>query len=381
MWSQEQLEYVRSSAQDWDRYYSESFWGTGLFEVARPLLMSFNPDHGVPKQIAVPSESLPETTATVLLALHRMGLLRADMRESIQAYLWSTHYAVAAGLGNEGAYPEAQCWSSATRNVWTSAACLWALLATGYRGPHEERYEPAARWLANQQNDDGSWSFSHDDANPSSVFLTAVATYSLHLAETELRQQRPHGWGNDIRLTITTGLDYLRRSQRQRTGLWHLPSGEPEPTGSAMALWALRRCGGSGVGSLVASGLRGLSKHIKSGHCGASCEIAAGTLPDSREPIALQGYTPAIALALLQLGLDPSHRLITDPLRFLRLTRQPLGWDFPMLGQGQPGRYLKSVPYVGTGEPLTFTTALALQTVHAWHRRLVRATITSSLSR
>jgi hypothetical protein len=379
VWSDEQYAYVRRQAALWDSFNSQQFFGVGLYQIVKPLLDSFNPDYGVPKQIETPSESLPETTATVLLALHRMHLLRGDMRELIQEYLWSAHHAVAAGLtGGVERFPDAQCWSAGTRNVWTTAACLWALIGTGYSGSREALYPGAARWLANEQNDDGSWGFSRDLSNPPSVFLTAVCLYTLRLARAA-RADLGHDADESCQLAVSDGLEYLRRARNRSTGLWHLPSGELEPTSSVMALWALSSGGLDADRSVITSGVKSLSRRVGTKRCGATLEIATGTLPDSREAIALQGYTPALPLALLQMGVDPRHALITTPLNFLRTTRLPAGWDFPIIGSSQKGRYLKSVPYVGTGEPLTFTTALAMQTVHAWHRRMMRLMIIESL--
>lgn len=379
VWSVEQYAHVRQQAALWDSFNSQQFFGVGLYKVVKPLLDSFNPDYGVPKQIETPSESLPETTATVLLALHRMHLLRADMRELIQEYLWSTHHAVATGLtGGAERFPDAQCWSAVTRNVWTTAACLWALIGTGYSGSREVLYPSAVRWLANAQNNDGSWGFSRSSSNPPSPFLTAVCVYTLRLARA-VGTGLGHDVGERCQLAISGGLKYLRLAKNRSTGLWHLPSGELEPTSSVMALWALSSAGLDADRSIISTGVKSLSRRVGTNRCGATLEIATGTLPDSREAIALQGYTPALPLALLQMGVEPRHTLIATALGFLRTTRLPAGWDFPIIGSTQKGRYLKSVPYVGTGEPLTFTTALALQTVHAWHRRMMRLMVIESL--
>ncbi|MGA5356168.1 hypothetical protein [Streptomyces purpurascens] len=381
VWTDADLAFVRDRARHWDLHYSEHFWGGPLYDLVEPLLGSFNTDFGVPKQIGTPSESLPETTATVLLALHRMGLLSASMRQRIQTYLWSTHYALAVGIGDDAKYPEAECWSSVSRNVWATAASLWALIATGYRGGHEARYASAVRWLVDAQDENGAWGFSRDARNPPSVFLTAVCAYTLRMTAA-LLDEATHGIDKAaVQSAVDTAVGYLKRTRRRRSGLWHTEAGEPEPTSSAMALWAVRRCGSTDDGELVRTGVRSLSKAVGNGRCAASLEIAAGTLPDSREAIALQGYTPAIPLALLQIDVDPFHRLVLGPLQYLRTSRQPDGWEFPVVGNARQGRYVKAVPYVGTGEALTFTTALALQTAHAWHRRVIRWTIEQRLTR
>ncbi|WP_329176487.1 hypothetical protein [Streptomyces sp. NBC_01477] len=382
IWTDADLAFVRERAHSWDLHYSELFWGARLYDLVEPLLASFNADCGVPKQIGVASESLPETTATVLLALHRMGLLSASMRERVQGYLWSTHYAVAAGTVGDSKYPENECWSSTSRNVWATASTLWALIATGYRGPHEGRYAAAVRWLVDAQDDDGAWGFSRDARNPPSVFLTAVCAYTLHLAAGSAGPGAQRIDQALVRTAVDAGTGYLKRTRHRRSGLWHTSGGEPEPTSTAMALWAVRWCdtAGADTGDLLRNGLRALSRAVGGALCGPSLEIAVGTLPDSREAIALQGYTPALPLALLQLDIDPFHRLVVGPLTFLRTSRQPNGWEFPVIGNERQGRYIKAVPYVGTGEPLTFTTALALQTAHAWHRRTIRWTIEQRLT-
>ncbi|MEU1002531.1 hypothetical protein [Streptomyces tibetensis] len=381
VWSEADLTFVRDRARRWDLHNSERFWGGPLYDLVEPLLGSFNCDFGVPKQIGTPSESLPETTATVLLALHRMGLLNASMRQRIQAYLWSTHYALAAGIDEEAKYPDAECWSSVSRNVWATATSLWALIATGYRGRHEGRYAPAVRWLVDAQDEDGAWGFSRDAQNPPSVFLTSVCAYTLRMTAARLDDVTHEIHKASVQCAVDAAVGYLKRTRRRRSGLWQTDSGETEPTSSAMALWALRRCGSADDGELVRSGVRALSKTVGNGRCAASLEIAAGTLPDSREAIALQGYTPAIPLALLQIDVDPFHKMILQPLHFLRTSRRTDGWEFPVMGNARQGRYLKAVPYVGTGEALTFTTALALQTAHAWHRRVISWTIEQRLTK
>ncbi|MFJ8198230.1 hypothetical protein [Streptomyces sp. NPDC096152] len=380
VWTDGELAFVRDRAHHWDLHFSEHFWGAPLYDLVEPLLASFNPDCGVPKQVGTPSESLPETTATVLLSLHRMGLLNASMRERIHGYLWSTHYALAAGVGEDARHPEAECWSSFSRNVWATAMSLWALIATGYRGGNRTRYAPAVRWLIDAQDEDGAWGFSRDARNPPSVFLTAVCAYTLRLTA-EFLGDGSHGMDKAaVQSSVDAAVGHLKRTRRRRSGLWHTDAGEPEPTSSVMALWAIRRCGTTDNGDLLRSGVRALSRAVGNATCAASLEIAAGTLPDSREAIALQGYTPAVPLALLQLDVDPFHRLVLGPLQYLRTTRQRDGWDFPIVGNTRQGRYVKSVPYVGTGESLTFTTALALQTAHAWHRRAIRWTIEQRLT-
>ncbi|MFJ3897567.1 hypothetical protein [Streptomyces sp. NPDC090083] len=381
IWNDHDLAFVRERARNWDVHYSELFWGARLYDLVEPLLASFNPDCGVPKQIGIASESLPETTATVLLALHRVGLLNQTMRERIHGYLWSTHYAIATGTVGDSKYPENECWSSTSRNVWATATCLWALIATGYRGSHEGRYAAAFRWLIDAQDEDGAWGFSRDARNPPSVFLTAVCAYTLRLAAEFVGAGPNKSDQALIWPAVEAATKYLKRTRHRRSGLWHTSAGEPEPTSTAMALWAIRWCGTNDVGDLLGNGVRALSRAVGTALCGPSLEIAVGTLPDSREAITLQGYTPALPLALLQLDVDPFHRLIVGPLTFLRTSRQPNGWEFPVIGNERQGRYIKAVPYVGTGEPLTFTTALALQTVHAWHRRTIRWNIEQRLTR
>jgi hypothetical protein len=376
IWTEEELSFVRERARTWDIYYSESLWGSGLYQILEPLLDSFNDDGGVPKQIGTHTESLPETTATVLLSLSRMRLIGYPMRNKIHEYLWSTHSLVKAGLESaEDAEGTLHCWSDHSRNVWTTTLCLWALMGTAYDGKYSPLMSPSIGWLIEQQRPEGGWGFDKLENNPSSVFLTAACIYTLHLSQYLRPEREGVELPGRVSSAVARGMKWLQERQDPRTGLWTDEHGNGEPTASSMALWALRLSHEESARRSLKRGLESLLRELRKTRCGKSMDIANGTLPDSREPIALQGYTPAIPLALLQLGVDPHSPVVMGPLQFLRSSRQSTGWDFPVIGESGNARYLKSVPYVGTGEPLTFTTALALQTGHAWHRRLTRTAV------
>lgn len=382
--SHDQLQFAERQCHIRDRLYTKHFWGSNFYQVLEPLLKSFKADWGVPKQIDIRAESLPETTATVGLMLYRLGLIDPSAMNCIQNYLWSTHYYLASLLKskqlNEIDQQELDrmnrdeaCWSMEGRNTWTTAICIWTLVASQYNGPFTSLYIPALNWLLLQQNGDGSWGFVRDSENPPSIFLTAIISFTLNLClyklsflENEQRQK--------LQVSIDRSLEYLRRCRDSRTKLWSTQENqrEMEPTASTMALWALHHCGQSNDWTMIEEGVSGIKRLFTSNGSWYSYGIATGKIPDSGLSMALQGYTPALPLALMQLGVKPSDPVIVNAIEFIRENKQESGWDFPVFSR-TPGRYVKSLYYVGTGEALTFTTALAIQTVEVWHKRLLTA--------
>lgn len=380
-----QMKYIQRRCQIRDRLYTKEFWGVEIYAILEPLLISFNSDWGVPKQTspALRAESLPETTATVGLALYRLGLLDQEARQQIQAYLWSTHAYLAEFSIRDGDVPLSEqslgevdldqaCWSSEGRNVWTTGLALWTLTATQYRGPYTILYEPAINWLIEQQDSSGGWGFAQSSDNPPSIFMTATTLYTLRLCE-NLLELSEYVRGRIVE-AVSRALAYLRGTRNLQFQLW--PSMEdpqqPEPTASAMALWALYHCGEQGDLACFDLALNALRSELANNESWMSYVIAKGEIPDSGQVLALQGYTPAIPLALLSIGLSPLDPMVVKPLGFLQRTRQPDGWDFPVFSL-TPGRDIRSLYYVGTGESLTFTTALVIQMVEMWHRTLLQS--------
>ncbi len=129
--SNNQLQFIQRQCYMRDHLYTKHFWGTDFYQVIEPLLKSFKADWGVPKQIEIRAESLPETTATVGLMLYRLGLVDPSTIGCIQDYLWSTHYYLATLLKSKQLNEIDQqdlhrmsldegCWGTEGRNVWTT---------------------------------------------------------------------------------------------------------------------------------------------------------------------------------------------------------------------------------------------------------------------
>ncbi len=253
--------------------------------------------------------------------------------------------------------------------------CIWTLVASQYNGPFTSIYMPALNWLLLQQNADGSWGFVRDPENPPSIFLTAITGYTLNLClyklpflEYEQKQK--------LQVSIDRLLEYLRRNRNAHTKLWPTQENyrEMEPTASTMALWTLRHCGLLSDWAMIKEGVAGIKHLFASKGCWYSYGIATGKIPDSGLSMVLQGYTPALPLALMQLGVKPDDPVIVKAIEFIHRSKQESGWDFPVFSR-TPGLYVKSLYYVGTGEALTFTTALAIQMVEFWHKRLLVASL------
>ncbi len=384
--SDNQLQFIQRQCRVRDHLYTKHFWGTDFYQVLEPLLSSFKADWGVPKQIDIRAESLPETTATVGLMLYRLRLIDQPCTRCIQNYLWSTHYYLATLLKSKQLHEIDQqdldtmdldegCWGTEGRNVWTTAVCIWTLVASQYNGPFMSLYMPALNWLLLQQNADGSWGFVRDPENPPSIFLTAITGYTLNLCLYKLsflaQEQKQR-----LETSIDRSLEYLRRSRNAHTKLWATQENdrEMEPTASSMALWALHHCGVSSDRAIIEEGVAGIKRLFTKNDCWYSYSIATGKIPDSGLSMALQGYTPALPLALMQFGVKPDDPVIVKAIGFVRSSRLASGWDFPVFSR-TPGRYVKSLYYVGTGEALTFTTALAIQMVEFWHKRLLQTSL------
>lgn len=384
--SNNQLQFIQRQCRVRDHLYTKNFWGTDFYQIVEPLLQSFKTDWGVPKQIEIRAESLPETTATVGLMLYRLKLIDPSVIRCIQDYLWSTHYYLAGLLKSKQLHEIDQqdldrmnrdegCWGAEGRNVWTTSACIWTLVASHYNGPFTSLYMPALDWLLLQQNADGSWGFVRDPENPPSIFLTAITGYTLNLCLHKLPTLE-YEQKQKLQASIDRLLEYLRRNRNTRTSLWPTQenSREIEPTASAMALWTLRHCGLSSDWVMIKEGVAGIKRLFASNGCWYSYGIATGKIPDSGLSMALQGYTPALPLALMQLGVKPDDPVIVKAIESIRRDKQESGWDFPVFSK-TPGRYVKSLYYVGTGEALTFTTALAIQMVEVWHKRLLTTSL------
>ncbi len=232
-----------------DLLYTRLFWKTDFYHILEPLLHSFNSDWGVPKQIDIPSESLPETTATVGLMLYRLRLIDQVILRHIQDYLWSTHYYLSIVLKSKQLHEidttdtdrmslDEACWGTEGRNVWTTVVCIWTLVASEYNGSLTFLYTFALDWLLLQQNE-GAWElgFTRDPGNAPSLFLTAITAYTLRLCLHKL-SSLSNDQKQKLQRGIDDALDFIRRSRNTRTDLWstHEHAKESEPTASTMAL-------------------------------------------------------------------------------------------------------------------------------------------------
>ena len=105
--------------------------------------------------------------------------------------------------------------------------------------------------------------------------------------------------------------------------------------------------------------------------------IVHDELPEKGSVKTLQGYTPAIALTLMQIGVSPTDTMVLKAIGILAREKRADGWpfgttgptSFPMAAHASK----RGLYYVGSGEALTFTTALALWTIEVWHAKLLRA--------
>ena len=384
------LDAIREKCALRDRLYSRDFYnGQNFYTVLEPLLASIQIDGGVPKAIGEQGNSLPETTASCLLALYRMKLLDQATIRRMQNYILGTQVEVAQFLKsgfNSGQYSPnwEQCaWSASDgRNVWSTVNSLWALFATQYDGSFLASVLAATLWLVRQQAYDGGWCLAKSEQNPSNIFLTSNVLYVLTLAK------NLGAWSDAERREIQKGIDggveHLLRRQYRGKGYWAYNPNDPddqtiEPTSSAMALWALHHCIGKDSKSLIKRGVEHLRRSLRGKPIWDDRTIVDGIVPESNSQKTLQGYTPALPLALLQIGVPPTDPMIIKAITFLAKERKTDGWLF---GSTSPPirpqvAYAKrtSLYYVGTGEALTFTTAFALWTIDTWHRRWIKSGI------
>lgn len=386
--SDKSLRLIQEKCRLRDHLYSKDFYNdVSLFTVLEPLLDCILKGGGVPKGTIDRDQPLPETTATCLLALYRMKFIDNDTLKSMQSYLLSTNIEIFSLMQSKqivsGSYTPnwQECAWSATEgaNVWSTSNALWALLATRYRGTYYPSVLASVLWLARQQEIDGGWSIARSERNSSNVFLTSTVIYVLNIA------QNIHNYSTaekrEIRKSIEEGISFLLSKRCNGKDYWAYNPSDPndksiEPTTTSTALWALHSCLGKGAESTVKRGVAYLRQNLRGKPMWDDKVIIHGEIPSNGSIKTLQGYTPAIALTLMQIGVSPTDPMILKTINQLAQDRRSDGWPFGTTSPVNPPMAAharkRGLYYVGSGEALTFTTALAIWTIEVWHARLLR---------
>jgi uncharacterized protein len=372
-----------------DKRFSTTFYGQPYFEVIKPLLDSILPDGGIPCFVGEGKNPLPESTASCLLALHRCGLLDNMAISLIREYLFSENAEVRRlnllerkeDLLSDNVDIGNCAWSYKDgKSVWSTSQVLWALLATGYEVSYRPIIVGAINWLLSQQYPNGGWSLVRCVENVPNVFVTSMTMYVLQLSVKNV--EWPDVKKRKISHAISKGCDYLKRSRAPGQSYWsynpqNASDDSIEPTSTAMALWGLRHCctREDGLEAIIKDGLESLRNDLSEKFVWDNKVIVDGIISEKEQKKTLSGFTLSIPIILLQLGSHPSDPMILKPVHLLRDIRTSNGWEFYST-TAQPrsadGYHDPKTHYVGSGSPMTFTTALALWAIEEWHRRTLQ---------
>ncbi len=373
-----------------DERYTTTFYGEPFFKIISPIIDSILQNGGIPCFIGEGANPLPESTATCLLALYRLRIINEQTVQQIQNYLLGTNTELARILSSyhDSFDPnvisiEDCAWNvSEGRNVWSTSQVLWALIATRYDGIYKPILLASVRWLLKQQYPEGGWAFVAERKNKPNVFVTSLTLYtlklSLRLPEWKEVERR------EIQEAIVKGCDYLIKSRSPGRSYWtsDLSSNDTsiEPTSTAMALWALHHCSPKqpGIRDIITDGVMALKRDLGKKDVWDSQIIVDGYISETGKQKTLYGFTPSLPLILLQLGVSPTDEAIIKPINLLLKIKRTTGWEF-FSTKKQPksasGYYDPRVHYVGSGDTMTFTTALAIWTIEEWHKQLLRHSV------
>jgi len=376
------FEKIKELAFARDSKYSKKFFNTDYFSIIESLISSVLPDGSMTCFIGEKEEPLPESTASTLLFLYRNNLIDSITKERIQNYLMSTNSEVASSdkIKSKSEIDINNCaWSSIEgNNVWSSSQILWTLIATKYNGKYSDYIISSIKWLLNQQFADGGWAFSNHRDNIQNTYITSTAIYTLKLS------LKYSNWtsneSSNILNSIEKGCDFILKSKNKKKDFWGFEQEGYEPTTTAMAIWALHHCHSNvdSIKSIINNSITILKNDIKNKIVWDNKVMVNGISSDTKVRKVLQGYTPSIALILLQLGVSPFDEAIISPLNLLLNTKSAKGWDFYSTEEqtkAATGFLKPNVYYVGSGQPMTFTTALALWTIDLWHKKIIEYNI------
>ena len=376
-----------------DNKYTTRFYGQPLYDIVKPIIDSILPSGGIPCFVNEGKNPSPESTATCLLALSRLKLIDHQTVSFIQEYLFSTNSEVAR-LNEKGAKdysdikPDCCAWSEVDgKNVWSTSQVLWALLATGYNKKYQPVILGAIEWLISQQYTNGGWAFLSVKENIPNIYISCMALYALKLSLHEKWSDQTQRLIND---SLLKGCQFIIESKVPKKPYWNClqevnNNVEIEPTTTAMAIWALKFCAPKqyDVEDIVIQGIKALRKDQEKKNVWDNKITVDGYSPETKQQKVLQGYTPSIAFILLRLGVDPLDQLVLKSLNVIINSRCAEGWDFYSTST-QPktatGYLNPKVHYVGSGETMTFTTALSLWTVEEWHKRLCDKNIAEQMN-
>lgn len=320
------------------------------------------------------------------MALFRLKLVDRQTVDFIQDYLFKTNLEVVRlDTENDKNYDKVKAdrcaWSNIDgENVWSTSQVLWTLLATGYNAIYEPVVLGAIDWLVNQQYKNGGWAFLASKENNPNVYITSMALYALQLSLNKKLSDQKHRIITD---SILKGCKFLLETRVPDKPYWNYDNkngSEIEPTTTAMAIWALKFCAPEqyDVEDVIEQGIEALRKDLDKKHIWDNHITVDGYCPSTKQQKVLQGYTPSIALILLRLGVDPLDPMILKSLNLIINSRTANGWDFYSTSS-QPktatGYINPKVHYVGSGETMTFITALAVWTVEEWHKSLCKSNI------
>jgi len=223
-----------------DFYFSTQFFEDKFENICRPLLQCFNPEKGVPLDIENPWDYYTSTTATALLALYHMKLLDSETLSKFHEVIFRLRDYTSNPVIKKK-LPEDSCaWDvSESASVWTTALAIWSLLETGYRGDRISEIKKALLWLTDQQKPGGGWGF--DIKCKSRVFFTALVLHVLKLGLSliDLTQDETYR----ISRAIKNGIQFILNEQKSERNMTYWTTveggGDPDPTSTLYALWAL----------------------------------------------------------------------------------------------------------------------------------------------
>ncbi|HIE27944.1 TPA: hypothetical protein EYP66_11715 [Candidatus Poribacteria bacterium] len=362
--------------------------GHGLEEILDPLWQELRTHRALP--FAYPNNPKRFRTtvqATSLLSLSRCGLLSDEDKKVLQDAVilfrdsWHPDESdFQGGLFDQTKQPEdSMAWCiTETPSVWSTAYALWSLIETGFEDKEGQIIQPAIDWLISQQEENtGGFPYQkYKDCIPT-TYLTCLSIKALSSARKRASVLAIDDvYKPKIDLAIAKSLRFIENCKFDYDDITlfsSVPTGQSHNNGILdwiSTLWAYTALAQHQPESLpnVERLFDLLGEILADASKSRSFWDNNSFVVEGHTKYGVQKtyfyFIPILLIPLIGLGLDSTSAICATFLRRLRDTFRNLGW---------------SIPNYRRKENCTFTTALALQTIHAWTVKIAQDSATHLL--
>jgi len=349
-------------------YYTNEFYQDNLDPIISPLILSIHSDGGVPLKINEKNAPVyTSTTATCLLALHYINTLSSGLKAKMHSKILELKDKAAGNrqVIKKKAQEDESAWCiTEEASVWSTALALWGLISTGYNGDRLEEIKQAVLWLIRQQKFDNGWAFQNISTCPSRVYFTSIVLHVLKKSKKLKILSK-----DEIRLidgAISRGIEFIisQAQQNKKQIFWSTSTEDknPDATNTSFAIWALHKADKHKHKELIEKGIYFLKQNLGKQKVWDFACIASEVETKYGLHKTIYSFTPAIVIILLQIGVHPFDELILKPITFLKRAKSRKGWG------------------IKPNEEFTFSTALALWTIHLWHKYTLKLAIQQAIT-